>query len=281
MEEEIEKELSFDQLDSNLQQQVIDNYLNDEFLIPDEWYDWMWDDHQMHMETLGFDLDDSLEFDMGYRSVDYNGTFDYYNLKGVELSDFLEFADREDWVYDLPSSFSNYEIENDSSTGDDIIYEEIESALFGSLEEDDNGDKVIPLDFITEFDKNINILHSQIFFEIEDITGFRNLLLNNLEAAQLFFAETYVLNATEYTDFIDSCVQTVVSKIENEIEEILEPVSTILETEYDNFKQNLINQYDYYFSEENAKENVSNKTFIVTMDNDGNQLEIDDLNGEW
>ena len=56
---------------------------------------------------------------------------------------------------------------------------------------------------------------------------------------------------------------------------LLSEMSIIIE-----FKNNLISAYEYYFSDEKAEVSLGEKIYEVIIDEDGNQIEIVDLDGE-
>ncbi len=269
--------IAFKDLSSSLQDDVIQNFQSDEFLIPDQWYDWLWDDFIENMKSESIYVDStSLTFDMNYGSnVEYTGNIGSSEKTFTDMkSEELEQYESDEWVYDLPESFDHTGLDDSYDIQTNVIYEEIEAAIFPDVEINEDGQIEIPYGLYENIMKQIKKYDLQDEDFVKDITA-------GFEAAQMFFQTMFLLDEYKFNDFIQSATNDIENNIESNVDDYISQVDTKLESLKDNFAKDLSSQYDYYYTEEYAKENLENKTFEVTMDEDGEQDFIEDLDGEW
>ena len=265
--------VEFDDLTPSLQEDAINTFQSDPYLVEDGWYDWLWEDYLTNTAEIGIDIEsDSLSFDLSYSaSIEYKGSMDFSYKKFSDLKNdlFVKFEDKE-WIYDISSGFDKGDdIDGDYNVSSDIIYDDLEEEIFNNSVEIDGDEAVVELDTLSHIKKGIETYKD----DIED-DKFIKELAGSLEAAELFFQEEIRVPEADYEEFLDDLVRTKTIQAETLVEEFLEQCGVIL-TEYkDKFSKNLQDSYDYHWDDEYARENLSGSEFSVEVDEEGNQLEI-------
>jgi len=276
MENEI-KVIPFGELSDSLKEEVIEYFQSDEFLVPEDWYEWVLEGIS---ETYKFvDIDsESVEFDMNYGvSLKYTGEIDldHKTIKQYLTDDYEKWTEKE-WIDDFPTSFENDELYDGFDILTDIIFEEIEDEIFGSIDlivED--GKVIIPLSI------KLNIEKAIIEYGSFDDIEFLKEILNLINAAELFFQDEVIVEEDAYDDFMSGISTEMENEISDSIADIIVNINGELSEVYDDYKSSLQDSYDHYFTVEYAEENLSDREFEVEFDENGEQLSIDDLNGDW
>jgi len=272
------KIVKFEDLPQKLKDEVIANFQEDEFLVPEDWYTWIFDDFVDNLKnTYGIDIDDdTFTFDLYRNELEFRGTIDdsHKFIKDI-MSSRLKKYEADEWVYDLPSSFENYELETEDYSIDiDVIDEYIKSNIF--LNPLENDSKIeIEFDIEQAIDKWLNGLDYE--------PDYKNLLLSvktGIAASKMFFQDVYNMNVNEFYDLTSEIHAEIESQIENEIELYVEEINKFLEEKYDELQTALQSSWDYFYSDEYAEENLNGREFEVEVDEDGNQelISFDPIN---
>lgn len=270
--------ISYTDLDDNLKDEVRENFRNDDYLVPDDWWSWELEGLKESFPLVDFN-EDKVEFDIYRNDFNIQGSIDTQHSDAPKLSDkFYEFYDKE-WLYDVMFNFNNSEFHQDYSIGEDTIYDDIEREIFPEDIEVDGGK--IELD-VSIFKKPLqDALEKYNSLKNPDITNQLEQWLREIDAAGIFFAESIVIEEDDYDNFLEELRGEMVSQAESLVEEAYDTMQPILDDFYSTFVDRLKQSYDYYYTDEYADEALSDKTFEVEVDEDGNQLEVVDLNGEW
>jgi hypothetical protein len=281
MEEENTKQISYNDLDDNLKDQVRENFRDDEYLVPDDWYHWVLEDLGENEKWKGIDLDeDSLEFDMYRGSMSIKGSIDLDEVPFKKhLTDNYHLWDEKEWFYDFPTNFEDYTLDDSYYVQRDIIFEEMEEEIFNGEELIvENGEMILTSSLIKPMKEAFNKYSTDFPDETQTLKEW----INELEAAMdIFFQDEITISEEVYDTFMEDITTEMERKIESELEEIQEAINGELEEFYDSLKNNLQSSYDYYYTDEYADANLEDRTFEVEVDEDENQLEVLDLNGEW
>lgn len=280
-EEIVEK--SFDELDSDLQEKVIENFLNDDYLLPDDWYQSTLDDIIERHKELDID-EKSIGFDVYRNDYEWEGTIEYEMVEGIKDAvpeRFFKYID-DTIVYDLNVKFENSEIENDFHIDDDLIIQNIKDEIFpNDYEFVDNGKVEISIDgFRSSLEQGIK-KYKEYSEPFEILTKW----LEAVEISEMFFQDTVELEEEEVDVFTGSLRLDFERDIHECADKFYDFLNNHISEVHDEYSQGISKDYEYYTSREYAIDNLSSKTFDVTVeiDEDGNeeQIGIDDLNGNW
>ena len=277
------KKIPFDELSPDLRQEVIDHFLQDPYRIEDDWYDWLWEDFINVQEEKGFYIDeDSLKFDLSYgRYVEFKGYVDEDNKNISKLrSKVLDISISTEWVSDIDMNFENGELSGDYKYEEDLIYEELETEMFGIefgiIEPDPDAEIEIEISYA----ENAYDVVKKYDIDVHDIIEYLENLKQHAVAAEIFFQETIMVPEDEHIEFMESVTSEFVSKIENDCEEYIDAINELLTESKDKLVETLSNEYDYLQSEEYAIAYLENRIFEVEFDENGEQYSIEDLQGE-
>jgi len=280
MEEENIKQISYNDLDDNLKDQVREHFREDEYLVPEDWYQWVMEDVGENEQWKGIDLDEeSLEFDMYGGSMSIKGSIDLdAEPFKKHLTDNYYLWDEKEWFYDFPTNFEDHSLDDSYYVQRDVIFDEMEEEIFNGEELIvDNGKMTLTVNLIPTMEKAL-----ETYQDFPDEIKILEKWIGELKAAtELFFQDELVIDEEEYDTFMSDISTEMERKIENELEEIQEAINSELVEFYDSLKNNLQSSYHYYYTDEYADANLEDKTYEVEVDEDGNQLEVVDLNGEW
>jgi len=265
--------VKFEDLPQKLKEEIIVNFQEDEFLVPEDWYEWIFDDFVNTMKTeFGIDIDeDSFTFDLYRNELEYRGTIDdgHKSIKEIKSSRLDEF-EKESFVYDLPYSFQNYELETEDYYIDtDVIDSEIESRIF--LDPLEDGEQI---EIVFEVEQSIEKWLNELGYEPEYKDSL-NSIKDGIKASKMFFQDVYNMDLNEFYDLTSEIRAEIESQIENEIELYVEEVNNLLEEHYDTLQNSLQTSWDYYYSDEYAKENLEGREFEIEIDEEGNQELVD------
>ena len=102
-----------------------------------------------------------------------------------------------------------------------------------------------------------------------------------MATSKLLFQDVFYVDETE----CDELVEMVVDGTQNEVTDVIEKVYDILDVYisdiFDEFTSSITTEYEYYYTTEYAEQQLVDRTFDVEVDEEGNQISIDDLNGNW
>lgn len=281
MEEEKTIKVSYNDLDKNLKDQVRDNFREDEFLVPDDWWHETIQDMKEADKWKGIDLDeDSIEFDLYRNSMDIKGSIDLYQppFKKHIPTEFERWEDK-GWFYDFSTNFENYELDDEHYVNRDVIFEELEEEIFNNEELIVVDEKMtLTTSLIPTMEKAITVYKKDYPTEI----GILETWVGKLEAAStIFFQDSIEIDESDYEKFMSDLSTGIENQIDGVLRELRENINGELEEFYDTLKDQLQKSYDEYYEDDYADANLEDRTFEVIVDEDGNQIEVVDLNSEW
>lgn len=264
----------YSDLTDDLKDKVRENFRNDNYLVPDDWWEFIWENIVEMYKEDGIDLDsDSLQFDLYRDSIDFNGSIDIYHEKIKPLmSDKLHNYIDKEWLQDFSTDFETDEF-GDSYVNKDIIYDDLKSQLFGDRESEDDENVLVPIDHEDDY----NAVFDKYTFLQENKTAIE--IKGKFVAAGMFFQTEIEIDIDEFNDLIDEFATDIETDVENELESIQDKFKDLLIDLRDYIKKDLNESHDYYYTDEYADEHFDGKEFEVTVDAEGNQIEIDDLDG--
>lgn len=270
------KVISFNELNASLKEMVITNFQESEFLVPEDWYEWLLEGLSETYKFVTIDSE-SVEFDMYRGDLEYNGEIDmnHKTIKQYLTDEYLEWNKKE-WLYDFPTNFESTELSDEFYIDRNLIFEELEGEIFNN--EDlivVDGKVTIPISVVSSVEKAIKD-HKEL-----DSIKFLKEILNLINVAELFFQNEIVVEEDEYDDFMYEISTEMEIEIESTANDIIDSINSELSEVYDNYKFSLQNAYNHYYTVEYAEENLSDRKFEIEFDENGNQLEVIDLNGEW
>ena len=270
--------LTYAEIDDELKNQLREYYLSGDYIVPDDWFDLSYE--EFIKEYPMFEINTyNIEIDT-YRNVyDIPGTFDITYESLPKLSDeFLEFYDKE-WVYDMMFDFHNNTFSKDFNIDTEAIYSDIESEIFPDIIEVENGKIDLSTTKFEQPLKNALIKYKNL--ENDDINELLERWIREIDAANIFFAETITINEDDYDLVLNELTNEMESKVEQLTEEVYDSYQPILDNFYKNFVSYFRDVYESYFTDESVDANLEYRTFEVIVDKDGKQLDIVDLNGEF
>lgn len=270
--------LTYAEIDDELKNQLREYYLSGDYIVPDDWFDLSYE--EFIKEYPMFEINTyNIEIDT-YRNVyDIPGTFDITYESLPKLSDeFLEFYDKE-WVYDMMFDFHNNKFSKDFNIDTEAIYSDIESEIFPDIIEVENGKIDLSTTKFEQPLKNALIKYKNL--ENDDINELLERWIREIDAANIFFAETITINEDDYDLVLNELTNEMESKVEQLTEEVYDSYQPILDNFYKNFVSYFRDVYESYFTDESVDANLEYRTFEVIVDKDGKQLDIVDLNGEF
>ncbi len=270
--------LTYAEIDDELKNQLREYYLSGDYIVPDDWFDLSYE--EFIKEYPMFEINTyNIEIDT-YRNVyDIPGTFDITYESLPKLSDeFLEFYDKE-WVYDMMFGFHNNTFSKDFNIDTEVIYSNIESEIFPDIIEVENGKIDLSTTKFEQPLKNALIKYKNL--ENDEINEILERWIREIDAANIFFAETITINEDDYDLLLNELTNEIESKIEQLVEEVYDTYQPILDNFYKNFVSYFRDVYESYFTDESVDANLEYRTFEVIVDKDGKQLDIVDLNGEF
>lgn len=276
MDDELEVQtIDYNDLNDDLKEQVRKNYQNTDYLVPDDWYEWVWENVVEVYGQEGIDLDsDSLQFDLYRNDFEFKGSIDisHEKIKPLISDKLFEYIEKE-WLQDFSTSFETTEFNDDSYVNRDIIYSDLETELFGDSVVIDGDNVLIPLSMEATYLEAIKKYSNLSGNETEEkITGL-------FTAAEMFFQTEIELDETEFLDYLSALSSECERLVEIELESTQDKFKGLLEDVWSYLKKDLNDSHDYYYTDEYADEQLYDKDFEVTVDAEGNQLEIEDLDG--
>jgi len=275
MEEENIETVGYADLDENLKDQVKENFRNSDFLVPDDW--WQWIVESISEKYSGININEQdLEFDIHRNSYNFEGNIDLNDAQFSKyLTDDYVKWDAAEWFSDFSTKFTNTELDYSVYINEDIIFDDLEAEFFGNKSLIvDEGQVSFPLNMIGDLSDAISKYGSMGV----DVSFLKE-MINAINAAQLFFQENAIVSAAEYDDFMSTITTDMKHKIEDDMGDIVDEINTELAAFYNDLKDDLINSYEYYYEDAYADEQLGDKIFDVIIDENGNQIEILDLNG--
>jgi hypothetical protein len=278
MEEENIITVSYEELNDDLKEQVRNNFREDDYLVPDDWYEWV--NEGIKEKYPAAEIDDDIEFDMYRNDFKITGHIDPNHSSVTPLSeDFWKYYDKE-WIYDFMTNFENDTVVEDYAIGEDIIYDELEEEIFGEgdkygIEFDGDGKGEASVLLKSNLEKAI-----ENYSDIADVSKLEE-WIGHIDAVELFFQDTFEIDETDYDDLLEEIRTEMVRKLEGIAEEAYSQLSEYASNIYDDFVSSMTESYEYYFTDEYADDHLADRTFEVEVDEDGNQLEVVDLNGDW
>lgn len=279
MEEENIKTVKYEDLSDDLKEEVRQHLREDEFLVPDHWWEDIVESFKYHDGYKGIDVEEEgLDFDVYYNNMTIEGTIDLDEapIKQHMTDEYYQWEEKE-WIYDFPTTFKDSELENEFYIQRDVIFDEMEAEIFNNEElivED--GKITFGFSIKPTIEKAIEEYKDEFPDEVKILEEWVNLF----NAAELFFQDEIVIEEEQYDTFMSDISTEMERKIENHVEEIIENINGELSDFYDEFKKSLMDKYDWYYTDEYADDRLMDRTFEVETDEDGNES-IDDLNGDW
>ena len=275
------KQINYNDLDNNLKEEVRQNLREDEFLVPDDWYEFVLDDVNDNEKWIGITLDrDKIEFDLYRDTMIIEGDIDLDKEPFKKyLTDEYHLWVEKGWIEDFPTEFQNQTLDDSLYIDEDKIFEEIEDDIFGGeIDLDDDGDILFNKSIIDRLKKAFEKYNEDFPNEAKILNDW----VTEIETAvDIFFQDNITVPKSNYELFLSDIAMEMRKNIEDVLESIQEKINWELEDFYFYLKNKLRESYDYYFSDEYLDEILSDKTFEVVIDDDGNQSEIIDLDGTY
>ena len=276
------KLLPFEELSDELQQRVKDHFSNSEYRVPEDWYEFVMEDiNERYKDKL--DIEKSIEFDMDRNDFSWKGNVDYTNSEIQKLMpNKLREYDDNGYLSFFSEAFKNgemvgeYEVDHGFITGQeevDIMPATISSKKTVMVKLED-------VDIYKDLAKKYSINDSKL-------NGYIDGWFESFEAAGLFFQDEAEIDFDEYHEVAESILDSdALEELAQEVEIFMEhhafdELSDYVSDAFDAFTKSMRDNYEYYFSDEYVLEEVSQKSYEVIFDDDGEQEDIVDLNGEW
>ncbi len=275
--------LEYDDLDEELKDKIRDHARNVTDYLPDNWYE---DELDYLIEKYGDQIEidrGSITFDMYHNDFDWAGTV---NLKSEANKKFIPkqfyVYDKDELIYDINMDFKNAEMNRDFTVDVNMIYTIVEDDIFGRQKDNftfENGSHEV----------DISICHPKLKEAIKKYSRFNDRYVDSvlekwmgaIDAAEIFFQNTFLVAEDDYKGVIDALGYA----YEQEIEEFMNgefygTLDDFVSNLYDEYVRKIKELYDYHFSDEYIDSNMVGLQFRVIVDEDGNQLDVEDLNGE-
>jgi|GEM_PF-6672994 len=266
--EEIEKE--FKDLTQNQQEEAIEwfiKYQAETYVQDIAWYDFIWEDFVVNAKEKHLDVDsDSLSFDLDRNQLEFNGNVDEDHMLENASPRLQTYIDNE-WIYDINTTFNDTELERDYNSDD--VEDELRNELFDYPQLEGDTYKI----------ETANVMVSQVKSVVSkyglDESDFSE-ILGKISSSELFFQTAVEVTEDTMDDLINECGSTIYDSFDDEVLAVQEPVEEVLEELSDKLKEDLQGSYDYYFTEEFAKQELADMDFTILVDEDGTEeLELD------
>lgn len=278
------KTLSFDELDDRLQEKVKKHFSESEYLISEDWYEFVVDSI---VEKYNGILDinpTSIQYDMDRNTFSWKGTVETSHpviaaLIPSRVKEYLENG----YLVEFSEAFTD---------GAMVGEYEVDYRVITDIEPVD----IMPADFSSKYGVIAKLEDVEVYkalvetYSIDDpeIIGYITGWLALFEAAPLFFQNEAHIDVEEYNEVADYILydgeyaNKLIKKIEIYMEtEAFNDLSDYVSDAFNEFTKAMRDSYDYYFTDEYILSEVGEKTFKVTFDEDGEQDHIDNLDGEW
>jgi len=274
--------VEYENLDKHLKDQVKEHFFNDAFLVPFEWDEHILDDlEEKYDSIINFDRN-RIKYNMDIKTFNLSGNV-YLEHPDIEklLPKKYHFWDEKGWFYSINDEFVNGEMNREFEIDELAIQFFVEEEMFGYDISDDSINGLIELDinkFKPIFKKNIEI-YKDYNPKVLDILKKWLELMETSE--NLFFQTTIEVEEDDCNFIIGKIIDEIINEIETFMEDtFFDKLDVYVDGVFDEFKNNLISAYEYYFSDEKAEVSLGEKIYEVIIDEDGNQIEIVDLDGE-
>ena len=277
------KTLPFDELSDELQERVKKQFSESEFLVPDDWHTFIIEDFvEQYKGKLDIDVD-SIEFDMYRNDISWKGNVeishkDIKKLIPWQLKEYEELG----YIAFFSEAFKDGEMVGEYEL-DYTHIDELDSLDIMPAELSSKYGAIIKLEDVNVY-KKLAEKHS-----ITDpkLLGYINGWLYVFETTELFFQEEAHINIDEYNEVSESIIDDdFIDNLKQEIETFMEykafnDLSDYVSDDFDDFTKSMRDNYEYYFTDEYVLEEVGQKSYEVIFDEDGEQEDIEDLNGDW
>lgn len=281
MSDESIQRFPYTELDDKLKEKIRNHLRSNEEFVPYNWYE---EELDLLLEKYSGQVEidrNSIQFDMYRNDFSLEGVVDLKHSANRKFipQKFYEYHDKE-WIYDIENSFKDGEMMQDFSVDINMIYVDIEDSLFGKQKKNMNFD-----DGTEEIDISIcapKLKSNIVAFSKGDgyVSSVLDKWMGQIEAAELFFQDTIIITEDDCKGVIDSLGYNLQTEVEDFMSgEFYDSLNEFVENLFEEFIRKIKDSYDYYYSDEYVDHYFADIEFDVLVDVDGNQLDVEDLNG--
>lgn len=274
--------VEYNDLDEELKEKVREHFINDEYLVPEDWYQYIIESFEEKYENIiNFDMA-HMSFDMDRRDFNLNGYmyFDHPEISKLIPKKFDEY-DEKGWFYSIEDEFVNGEITKEHEldelsiqlfiTEDVFLYDLTEDFVNGKAEID-----------VKSYKKHMDDNLKKYGHYSEKVSDIFKKWIDLLSASEVFFQDYIEIEEDDYNHVLGSLIDDTIYEVDTFMtEKYYENIEPFIRGVHNEFIDNLTSSYEYYFSEEYADVSLDGRMFEVELDEDGNQEEVIDLDGEF
>lgn len=273
--------IEYNELDEKLKKEVRENFLNDPYLLPDDWDDdIMYYLEEKYKNEINF-TPETMYFDLNTNTFDLSGNVELGNttIEKMIPEKYFEYSEK-DWFYSVGTEFVNGEMLKDFELDELNIQLYIEQDVFIYDLSNDFTDGKLSIDinkYKPVFEKALN----KYGHYSDKVVSILKKLLETMTASEFFFQSTIELSGEDYDQVTGILINKLIDEINTFMEnEFYDKIEEFVSEVYEEFKSNVKGNYNYYFSDEFADVSLDGRIFEVIIDEEGNQQEIVDLDGE-
>jgi len=272
------KYIEFEKLPKALQDDAITQFL-ESFELDWDWYtDIIEERCSFYYDNYGMDIDaDALTFDTYRNEMELKGRFNLEH-KSIELPEIIQKLEEETIVFDLDVMFDysgRGDFIDEAYIGSDIDMIESEIAVNGyyltDLMDIDEQYEIKQDDFDALID-GVKKFIEKFGLDASDYEVLLNALEDHKEMAYFSLSDSITIQNPDLYDIANSMLEDA----ENSITEIFEDFANEtlgdrVEMAYDDIKKVLFENYDWYYSEEHARESLIDREIEVDVDEETNE----------
>lgn len=276
MDSENTAEIGYSDLSDELKSEVRERFWNSEYLVDEYFWRHPWDNIVADAANDGIAIDsESLEFDIYRNSFAFKGEIKTDDPFFQVTTAGLYFLDKNDLVEKELNIKNDSFVEDNVLTFSETFFDHAEEWIYGAELEFETAENLKIVVMTNDNLKNMDEFIKNHELKSSDVFNIFNKLESKISAAELFFSDEIQIGyPDEFMEIINAVYAEFDDRVLKADQELKDHYGKLLETIYTDTVATITADYEYYFSEEHADNQLQDVVYFVLLDKEGNQLEI-------